>query len=408
MDDALILRQAADLLSNQSLHPIHLTPIDVYSTWVSRTWRCRVSPESNVIPPTLIVKHTIPRPEPSYADWHIHALLNDWAAGRFLGQISSHPPLAPKFYAGSLLERILVMEDLGTGSTPNTYELLLGSDIDQARQSLVEHVALLGRLHAETSGIAQTYLSIRNTLGAQEPEKPLYCHPWSRARLRTSTDDELQAAVQRYRTALQAVGIAPVSGVEAEIALVTAEIEEQPGPFLAYCKGDQEVPSDVIRCGSDLRLFDFNVGGLRHALVEGMPGQMTWGCHMRLPHNLVLLLEQVYQREFARGCPIATNGTVFQRAFVLAAARWHLFHVTWRLSHALQADTTRGPTGTTLRQQFLAWTDAFVELASDYGYVPNLVQAAARLAARLREAWPSETHTLPYYPIFQSTKANLL
>jgi len=349
----------------------------------------------------VIVKHTVVRPEPSYADWHQHAFFNDWAAARFLGSIATHPPLAPKLYTGDRTERIVIMEDLGTGTTPNTYDLLLGSDVDYARQSLIEHVALLGQLHAATCPVALDYLPIRAALGPQEPEKPLYCHPWSRARLRRSTDTELQDAVQRYQMVLQSAGVTAAADIESEIALVTAVIEDQPGPFLTYCKGDQEVPGDAIRWGAHLRLFDFNVGGLRHALVEGLPGWMTWGCHRRLPHDLVRTLDAVYQRALAEGCPIAMTPSVFRQAAVLAAARWHLFHVTWRLRHALQADMPRGPTDTTLRQQFLAWTDAFVDVAGDDGPVPRLVQTAQRLAARLRAVWPPDVQTLPYYPVFQ-------
>jgi hypothetical protein len=332
----------------------------------------------------------------------VQAFLNDWAAGQFLGNIAVQPPLAPHLYAGNLTERFVIMEDLGTGTTPNTYDLLFGSDIDQASASLMEHVALVGRLHATTCNTAFAYLPIRDALGPLEPEKPLYCHPWSRARLRDSTEDELHDAVQRYRAVISSIGVEPAPDIESEIAMVSSEIEDHPEPFLAYCKGDQEVPADVIRCGEHLRLFDFNVGGLRHALIEGMPGRMTWGCHMRLPQNLVLRMEQVYQQVLAQSCPNAADTNVFRRALVLAAARWHLFHATWRLPHALQADTSRGPTGTTLRQQFLAWIDAFVQLASDYEYVPRLVQTARGLAIRLRESWPTDVHTLPYYSVFQS------
>jgi hypothetical protein len=215
--------------------------------------------------------------------------------------------------------------------------------------------------------------------------------------LRHSTDTELHDAVQRYQTVLHTVGVTPAADIDSEIALVTAQIEDHPGPFLAYCKGDQEVPADVIRCGAQLRLFDFNVGGIRHALVEGLPGRMTWGCHRRLPRDLIQTLDTVYHRALAEGCPVAATTSIFRQAAVLAAARWHLFHVTWRLPHALQADMLRGPTGTTLRQQFLAWTDAFVEVAGDEDHVPRLVQTAQRLAARLRAVWPSDVQNLPYY-----------
>lgn len=396
-----VLTRAAALLSAHLGTELTLTPIDAYTTWVSHTWRCRLQPQPSNFPPTVIVKHTVPRSEPAYADWHQHAFLHEWAALRFLDALETQPPLAPALYTGATAERIAIMEDLGTGSTPDTYDLLFGSNPDAARQSLIEHVALLGRLHAATAPVARDYLPIRAALGPAEPEKPLFCHPWSRARLRRSSEAELQAAVQRYTAVLASIDVAPAADIASEVALVADLVEDDPGPFLVYAKGDQEVPGDAIRCGARLRLFDFNVGGLRHALLEGMPGQMTWGCHRRLPQDVVAAMDSVYRRELALDCPAAADQETFWDAAALAAARWHLFHVTWRLPHALQADGPRGPTGTTLRQQFLAWTDAFGDLAGDSGSVPQLAATARLLARRLRAIWPAEVQTLPLYPAFE-------
>lgn len=64
--------------------------------------------------------------------------------------------------------------------------------------------------------------------------------------------------------------ISQAPAVGAEIAHVTASVEAQPERFLAYCKGDQNMAGDYIRCHGMPRLFDFNAGGYRHALIEGM------------------------------------------------------------------------------------------------------------------------------------------
>jgi hypothetical protein len=400
MDYSPIVTTAARLLASRFGRPVELSQGEVYTTWMDRIQRCHVLPPREDLPETVIVKHSVPRPEPEHADWHLYAILNDWAAGIYLGGINGYDDLAPRLYGSDLPQRIVVMEDLGTGTTLDTFSLLFGKDADFASASLLEHVALLGRLHAATCRSARDYLPIREGLGTPEPELPLYCNPWSRARLRSSTEDELGDAIRRYRVSLEAVNISPSSGADSEIALVTAEIEDQPDAFLAYCKGDQEIPNDAIRVGSRLRLYDFNVGGLRHALIEGMPGWMTWGCHMRFPIDLIAKMDDVYQQELAQGCPATADEKLYRRARTLAAARWHLFHVTLRLPEALRADVPRG-TMTTLRQQFLAWTDAFVKVAMVADCVPNLTRTARQLAIRLRSEWPSEVHSIPYYPVFQ-------
>lgn len=400
MDYSPIVTAAANLLSRHFERPIRLALLDVYTTWMDRILRCQVLVPRGELPETLIVKHSVPRPEPAYENWHLYAILNDWAAGLYLEGISGKVPLGPRFYCADLQHRIVVMEDMGTGTTPDTFALLFGKDAERAAESLIEHAALLGRLHAATCRTACDYPPIRDGLGTPEPELPLYCNPWSRARLRTSMEEEICEAVGRYKLALEAVDISPPSGAEQEIALVTAEVEDQPGDFLAYCKGDQEIPNDAIRVGARLRLFDFNVGGLRHALIEGMPGRMTWGCHGRFPESLIGKMDDVYQKELAAGCAVAVDENRYRRAMALAAARWHLFHVTSRLAEAVRADAVRGPLAT-LRQQFLGWTDAFVTMAGDDGAVPALAETSRRLAVRLRQRWPGEVHTVPYYPAFQ-------
>lgn len=400
MDYSPIVAAAASLLSSHFERPIRLALLDVYTTWMDRILRCRVLSPGGELPETVIVKHSVPRPEPAHDGWHLYAILNDWAAGLYLGQITGTVPLGPRFYCADLLHRIVVMEDLGTGTTPDTFALLFGDDAELAAESLLDHVALLGQLHAATCRTARGYLPIRDGLGTPEPERPLYSNPWSRARLRTSTKEEILDAVGRYNATLETVGVLVSPGAEQEIALVTAEIEDQPGDFLAYCKGDQEIPNDAIRVGARLRLFDFNVGGLRHALIEGMPGRMTWGCHGRIPEDLIARMDDVYQKELAKGCSAAANAKTYRHAMALAAARWHLFHVTSRLAEAVRVDMARGPLAT-LRQQFLGWTDAFVTLAGDDGTVPALAETARKLAIRLRQQWPSEVHSIPYYPAFQ-------
>jgi hypothetical protein len=53
---------------------------------------------------------------------------------------------------------------------------------------------------------------------------------------------------------------------------VTAEVEDQPGDFLAYCKRDQEIPNDAIRVGARLRLCRLPGRGPRFSLVSTRSG----------------------------------------------------------------------------------------------------------------------------------------
>ena len=84
---------------------------------------------------------------------------------------------------------------------------------------------------------------------------------------------------------------------------------------------------------------------------------------------------------------------------VAAAGRWHIFHVIWRLPTALERDYLRGLTS--LRQQLLAWLDAFVQIVDAYGHAPALGGSSRALASRLRARWPAAVGELPFYPAFR-------
>src|SRR5205085_271589 len=129
---------------------------------------------------------------------------------------------------------------------------------------------------------------------------------------------------------------------------------------LALCKGDQNMPNDYLRLNGQPRMFDYGSCGLRHALVEGMPARMTWGCTMGIPRELLAPLDEAYRARLAAARPEIRADAVYHRALSEAAARWHLLHVVHRLPEAVIADRPRGPTS--LRQQVVAWVLAFAEL----------------------------------------------
>jgi len=210
---------------------------------------------------------------------------------------------------------------------------------------------------------------------------------------------EVEEAITLYRTVCESVGSHQQAGVTDEIALIAAEVEEQPGPFLAFCKGDQNLAGDYIRRDGQPRLFDFNASGFRHALLEGMPGRMTWGCMMRIPARILPLMDAAYQTQLKQTHAEISDETLRQ-ALVEAGARWHIFHVVHRLPEALINDRQRGPT--TLRQQMIAWLRAFADLSEELSFFPALGASARTLIERLCKVWSAEASNLPYYPAFRT------
>jgi hypothetical protein len=297
-----------------------------------------------------------------------------------------------------------VIEDLGDGDGPNTAEALGGDDPALAEQLLIEHAALIGQLHGATIGRFEQYRRLRNTLGPEPSPQKLYQDPWSNARVRPIPASEIDDAIRTYHASFATVGIRPQSDVDEEIELITAAVEENPGPLLAYCKGDQNGAGDYIRRSGNPRLFDFGAGGFRHALIEGMPWRMTWGCMMRIPRRIWPAMEGAYRSSLADWSVEAVDDVTFYRSLVEAGARWNIFHINHRLPDALKSDRQRGPTS--LRQQIVAWLAAFAELSEEHGQMCGIGRSARALWVRLHELWPAESCTLPYYPAFQTAFRN--
>lgn len=403
-DPATLINIAGEIVSQQFGHKVRLRAGKDLSTWGSIVIRCHFIDPPTDAPPTIIIKKAREdqcgyAPDSAEVPNSAHWIFNDWAAAQFLAGIPSDPPLGPMFYGGSREFGLIVLEDLGDGEAPNTYDALNGNDRTVAEQTLVEHALLMGQLHAATMVRAEEYRHIRRALGPSPNPRRLYQDPWSDARTSQIKKVEIDEAIRLYHTGFEALSLRPQKGVDDEIEFIAAAVEQDPGPYLAYCKGDQNLARDYIRCNLKPRLFDFSSGGLRHALIEGMPGRMTWGCMMRIPRSILSLMESAYQSRLAEGYAEVLDDRVFHRSMVEAGARWNIFHVIHRLPDALEADRQRGPT--TLRQQVVAWIEAFANLSEDYCQMQALGKSAREMGRCLHRLWPVEVSNLPYYPAFR-------
>jgi hypothetical protein len=398
-----ITEVAGNLLSEKFGEGIRLRKVKTFTTSGSVVVRCNVIGGRSRAPASVIVKKTREDefkycPDSSQTPNSAHCLFNDWAAAEFLNNIPSAIPLSPLLYAGSREHGLIILEDLGDGEVPNTFNALHGDDPELAQQTLMEHASLLARLHAATIGRNEEYRRIRQGLGPLPAPARLYQDPWSDARNCSIPSSELEEAIALYHAAYEAVGIRLQENVREEIAAITASVEARPKLFLAYCKGDQNAAGDYLRCNGVPRLFDFNAGGFRHAVIEGMPGRMTWGCMMRIPASVLPLMDAAYYTQLTQAHPEISEG-MFRQAMTEAGARWHIFHIIHRLPDALLSDRQRGPT--TLRQQLVAWLMAFINLSEEFCGTPALGRSARQMLERLSSIWSVEASSLPYYPAFR-------
>ena len=163
--------------------------------------------------------------------------------------------------------------------------------------------SLTGKLHGATTGRLNEYLKLRRRLGTQRRTDP-FQHPWPNARGEGSAK-EISEVVALFRRVFDAAGVRPDPAVGDEIEHVAGTVEGGSGAFSAFCQGDQNLAADCIRVGGQLRLLDFGESGYRHALIEGIPGRMTWGCMMRIPSHIIPRMDSAYRNELIRGYPDA-------------------------------------------------------------------------------------------------------
>jgi hypothetical protein len=254
------------------------------------------------------------------------------------------------------------MEDLGTGEG-SPHLVVEGDDADAATESLLAYIRAIARLHVRTRGYHEEYYRLRRSIGPLPPPKRLYHDPWSDAAARAEA--EITDAINEYHGVLAAVGVIATPGVDDEIAEATRRVEQSPGPWLTLCQGDQNGQGNCLRSDGRLRLHDFGSGGFRHALIEGLPHRITWGCIRRVPQPVAGALDAAYRAVLAEGCPQLATEPEFNQAAADALTRWHVFHVISRVPDAQRGDRPRGPA--TLRQQTIAWLDAYHTWSDQHG-----------------------------------------
>ena len=329
----------------------------------SRVIRCALSGTPG--PPTVIVKIF----ERGGGTWtgRRARFENERASLEFLSALGD-PQLAPRLYAAHRTQLVLVMEDLGSADTL-VKPLLEGRRTDAGRR-LLAWARCLGEQHARSAGKRRVFARIR---GALPPDR------------------------RPGRIDLTPLGLTIDRAAERELADARKTFAS-PGPFSAFTH-DDPCPDNCFRDGDRYRFIDFEFGGFRHALLDGVYWHTqfpTCWCANRVPLALVAKLEQVYREELARGCPAALDDHAFDRAVVRAAFA-RTFDVFAYASWWLDKDERWGIA--TVRQRLPTRFRSFATLARSRGVYPALADLADRIAKAIDARF--SPGPLPLYPAFR-------
>lgn len=304
---------------------------------------------------------------------------NEWAALEFLAGSG----IAPRFFGGDRTAPLLLLEDLGDGD--GLADSLLGSDPANANTDLIEFARALGRMHAFSAPKIHEYERIRERLGPMRESDP---------------PRELERVLSGFRTACATVGVAvsPPAETELESAIALMDAHE----FRAYAHGDP-CPDNTRIVDGSVRLFDFEVGRVRHPLLDGsyarVPFPTCW-CVQRLPGEVIDDMEHAYRVEIGRALPSLAEGSVFREHLMAAHALWTAEVSIWHVPRAVERDEDLHR-GIHSRRQgvFLRW-ETFLHAAERSGHFSALADLGRELVARLRTIW-SDTPDVPLYPAFR-------
>lgn len=384
MSYASILASAEPVLSQSLSRPVRLGEVNCLSDDERRNLLLRVHDLDGGRPASFIIKKVV---ADSYnpadlTSWDTSRFLNDWAGAEFLSKVLSNPRSA-RFYGGDHAEGFFILEDLGEHRS--LVEPLLEQDAASAEKALLGLWISLGAMHAETIGRSAAFQEIVSRLNPQASTS---------APALTVADGlpQLRDQLEKFGAGVDA---ACLSEIEAVIDAVG-----NPGPFLSYVHGDP-CPDNVFWDGRELRLIDFEFGGLGHALTDAAYARMLFPscwCANRVPRDVVSRMEVAYRTELINGCPAAQDDAIFGGALTDVCGFWLVSSLSRSLAKAIEADRTWGIA--TIRQRVVARLEAFVATAEEFDRRPALRRVATRLLDALHAAWP-ELAPLPFYPAFK-------
>jgi aminoglycoside phosphotransferase (APT) family kinase protein len=297
------------------------------------------------------------------------------AALEFLSPMET--AVAPRLLGADAAAGILIMEDLGPGSS--LADSLLGSDRSRAEADLVSYARAIAAMHAWSIGRSREYAELRARLaGAADGEA------------RPDWMDAITRSKERFLAMAAQLGLA-TDGVDQEIDSLGALMGG--AGYVGLVHSDLCPDNTHIADGS-CRIIDFETSGWGPIALDVAyllaPFPSCW-CFASLPAEAAGPALVAYRDQ-------ATNagidlGPDWEAALTAALAGWVVARGA-RIGRALEEDRNWGTS--TMRPRLLTWLHSFIEAASRTGALPRLRSLAGATRELLLLRWPDAV--VPDYP----------
>ncbi len=309
-----------------------------------RTVVLRVRPRKSpyALPRTLVVKKVrAPREAGADGDDAVQeAFLREAVSYQFANSLPLRHRPGATLVAHDVADRVLVLEDLGTGST--LADVISDPDPSVARRGLTAWAQALGRVHAATAGREDDFAALLRRTGRTRWTDPL--------------DGPATDALHRLPGALAAAVGVPTPDAVRERAGRTAHLLGR-GSYRAFSPADL-CPDNAMLTHEGVQFLDFEGGGFRDVALDAacllVPFPACW-CSPRLDGGLAESLVQAWRAEVVAAFPLLGDDAVLHQRLFDAHLLWTWVSTWWFLptDPARRAPSSEHPLGLP-REQALA------------------------------------------------------
>ena len=294
--------------------------------------------------------------------------------------------VAPRLLGADASAGILIMEDLGPGSS--LADSLMAGDRSRVGADLISYARTIAAMHAWSIGRSSEYGQIRARLAGS-------------AGVVTAPDwtDAIASSKEPFLAMAAHLGLA-TDGVDREI--------DSLGPLMAGAGYVGLVHSDLCPDNTHIangrcRIIDFETSGWGPIALDVAyllaPFPSCW-CFASLPAEVADPALAAYREQVtSAGMEL---GRDWEDALTAALAGWVVARGA-RIGRALEQDRNWGTT--TMRPRLLTWLSSFIAAAARTGALPRLRALAEEVRERLRLRWPDAV--VPEYPALAGPGAPL-
>lgn len=311
---------AEAVLTRRTGAPVRLAdPEDLGGSDRSVVMRVRVAESPFELPRTLVLKHYGSAPLSRSSDPFAHEAASCQLATALPPEIR----VGPELVAQDSDQRLLVLEDLGRGST--LADVLFGDDPRAAERALLGWARALGRMHTTMAGREADFDALMRRLGTESWTDPV-------------ADDIERALAELPQLLEQTLGVVTSEAVSERL--------NQAAHLLGSSRYRSFSPSDIcpdnsLVTGNGVRFLDFEWACVRDIALDAaylqFPFPSSW-CSYAMPENLAESMLATWRSEIVEVWPDLDDDEVLRPRLIDAQLLWVWVSTWWFLPRDGQMD----------------------------------------------------------------------